>query len=172
MSVQDSWNAHRWARFHALPGSKRYPDGEAEYAIVLSRHNALLDALARGRDVFLVYSLFNDFQASSRRMQVPPYAPGGSQYWMSFLSSEPDETPPSYCHLFAAQLPWRAGAVDRVLRAVAREDAHNVFLVSPGTRWFYHPYDGGMDLILSSPEERDAYKQTYAAWLSQHPAGS
>lgn len=37
--------ANRWVRLHSLPGSKRYPQGEAEYATVLFRHNHVLGEL-------------------------------------------------------------------------------------------------------------------------------
>lgn len=38
-----------WVRFHSLPQSKRYPDNEAEAEIILSRAEALGDAiLGRG----------------------------------------------------------------------------------------------------------------------------
>ena len=33
----------RWVRFHSLPGSKRYPDTDAEYDIVLHRYNTVLN---------------------------------------------------------------------------------------------------------------------------------
>ncbi|WP_307661464.1 hypothetical protein [Streptomyces sp. V1I1] len=40
--------------FHSLPGSKRYPEPEDEYAIVLNRYNTVLDELFAGTDVFVV----------------------------------------------------------------------------------------------------------------------
>ncbi|MER5937579.1 hypothetical protein ABT121_09705 [Streptomyces sp. NPDC001928] len=40
--------------FHSLPGSKRYPESEDEYAIVLDRYNTILDELFAGTDVFVV----------------------------------------------------------------------------------------------------------------------
>ncbi|MCX4586630.1 hypothetical protein [Streptomyces sp. NBC_01481] len=44
----------RWVRFHSLPESKRYPESEDEYAIVLDRYNTILDELFAGTDVFVV----------------------------------------------------------------------------------------------------------------------
>ncbi|WP_326702322.1 DUF3885 domain-containing protein [Streptomyces cyaneofuscatus] len=35
----------RWVRFHSLQESKRYPDDEAEYAVLLERHHTLLNEL-------------------------------------------------------------------------------------------------------------------------------
>ncbi|MFI2346673.1 hypothetical protein ACH492_06360 [Streptomyces sp. NPDC019443] len=46
--------ADRWVRFHSLLGSKRYPESEVEYAIVLDRYNTVLDELFAGTDVFVV----------------------------------------------------------------------------------------------------------------------
>ncbi|MGW6733237.1 DUF3885 domain-containing protein [Streptomyces sp. NPDC055013] len=39
----------RWVRFHSLPDSKRYPESEDEYAIVLHRYNTVLDGTGRTR---------------------------------------------------------------------------------------------------------------------------
>ncbi|MGW1495223.1 DUF3885 domain-containing protein [Streptomyces sp. NPDC002402] len=44
----------QWVRFHSLPESKRYPESEDEYAIVLDRYNTILDELFAGTDVFVV----------------------------------------------------------------------------------------------------------------------
>ena len=45
----------RWVRFHSLPESKRYPEGEGEYATVLGRHNRILGhLLGSGRAVVLL----------------------------------------------------------------------------------------------------------------------
>lgn len=37
--------ADRWVRFRSLCGSKRYPESEDEYAIVLDRYNTILEEL-------------------------------------------------------------------------------------------------------------------------------
>ncbi|WP_078592168.1 DUF3885 domain-containing protein [Streptomyces pseudogriseolus] len=38
-------------------------------------------------------------------------------------------------------------------------------------RRLYHPYDGGADVFLTSPEERDRMRDRHADWLSSHPLG-
>ncbi|WP_420877217.1 DUF3885 domain-containing protein [Streptomyces mutomycini] len=35
----------RWVRFHSLPGAKRYPESDGEYAIMLDRHHTVLNEL-------------------------------------------------------------------------------------------------------------------------------
>src|SRR5262249_55088788 len=53
--------AERWVRFHSLPGSKRYPDNEAEYATVIERHNRVLGELAHpGDDVALLTTGYSE----------------------------------------------------------------------------------------------------------------
>ena len=34
-----------WLRIHSLPGSKRYPESDAEYAEMVRRHNAVAQAV-------------------------------------------------------------------------------------------------------------------------------
>lgn len=43
-----------WVRFHSLPESKRYAEGESEYAIVLVRYNTVLNELFAGVDVYVI----------------------------------------------------------------------------------------------------------------------
>ncbi|WP_420377890.1 DUF3885 domain-containing protein [Streptomyces filamentosus] len=38
-------------------------------------------------------------------------------------------------------------------------------------RDFCHPYDGGADVFLATPEERDRTRDRYPDWLSSHPSG-
>jgi hypothetical protein len=35
----------------------------------------------------------------------------------------------------------------------------------------HHPYDGGADVFLTTPEERDRMRDRHADWLSSHPSG-
>jgi hypothetical protein len=51
---------NRWVRFHTLPGSERYPETEAEYGIVLARHNTVLAQLVTGPSVFVVTAGYSD----------------------------------------------------------------------------------------------------------------
>ena len=53
-------------------------------------------------------------------------------------------------HLYVSQIPWSAGCFDPLLRQVADYVIVNVLLADTGLRWLYHPYDGGMDIMLPS----------------------
>ena len=69
----------RWVRFHTLPGSKRYPESEAEYGIVLARHNTVLAELVTGSAVLVVtvgYSDAREPQEPGRSRENPGGASG------------------------------------------------------------------------------------------------
>jgi hypothetical protein len=162
----------RWVRFHSLPESKRYPDSEAEYAIVLDRHYTVLSELNPGSDLLIITAEWTDTPETTpqrwpRRSEVAPT----SRHWRTLIE-EPDEEPDfrSYTQLYAEARPWQPGTIDILLRAVADDEINGVLLGPPDLGWLYHPYDGGADVILSTRAERDELKARHHTWLSDHPA--
>ena len=93
-------------------------------------------------------------------------------HW-STIQPDPDDEPdfPVYWHLFASRRPWQPGDLDDPLRAVADNELSNVIIGPSDLRWLYHPYDGGADVILPSPTDRDELRNRHSEWLSRHPAG-
>ncbi|MEV5613332.1 hypothetical protein [Streptomyces sp. NPDC052225] len=165
--------ADRWVRLHSLPGSKRYPEDESEYAVVLGRYNTALDELFAGQEVFVVSMDWSDTadgpvgDASPR----PRLHPEGERWWTESDVSDPDPACHVHFRLYADRRPWRRGCVDPLLRAVADEKVAEVFVTDTGLRRIHHPYDGGADLILTTPAERDGVRARHQAWLSGHPTG-
>ncbi|MFI6172183.1 hypothetical protein ACIBCN_35770 [Nocardia sp. NPDC051052] len=158
-------------RFHSLPGSKRYPDTEDEYAVVLDRYNTVLDELFGGEVVYVITVDWSDTPLpASQPHPAARWHPGGAEYWTTFCT-EPDPEYLTYTHLFVSQIPWERGCLDELLRAVADDLTANVLLTDTGLQRLYHPYDGGADAILTSTEERDRLRSRHAAWLSSHPQG-
>ncbi|WP_455432262.1 DUF3885 domain-containing protein [Streptomyces pratensis] len=154
-----------WVRFHSLPESKRYAEDESEYAIVLERYNTVLDELFAGADVYVITPVW------ATEPSVPPHRPG-SGYWRSLLVvDDPDPEFRTYCHLFAARRPWLHGSLDATLRDIADDKVAGVLITDTGMRRVHHPYDGGADVFLSTPEERDRLRDGHATWLSTHPGG-
>ncbi|MFE4513898.1 hypothetical protein ACFRMQ_06815 [Kitasatospora sp. NPDC056783] len=154
-----------WVRFHSLPESKRYPDDESEYAIVLERHNTVLDELFAGSEVYVMVPRWSD-RSSAPRMNRD------ARRWRTWLRA--DDTVPElsfYCHVFVERRQWRWGGLDRLLRRVADDIEGGVIIAGPGLRRLYHPYDGGADVYLTTAEERDRLKERHAEWLSPYPSG-
>jgi hypothetical protein len=164
----------RWVRFHSLPGSKRYPEDEAQYAEVLARHNAILGELTSpGAQVVLVTTGYSGSSMPSRSYpEVAAFDPGASP-WRTVAMHRVEEgfDEPCYWHLFASAREWRPGAFDPLVRLVASDAVANALVVAPDCRWALHPYDGGMDVIAESPEGWRLLRAKYSAWLSARADG-
>ncbi|MFD0275437.1 hypothetical protein ACFVHB_16250 [Kitasatospora sp. NPDC127111] len=157
--------AEVWVRFHSLPESKRYPDGEDEYAIVLERYNTVLDELFAGREIHVVTSRWTSTPGLPRRR---PRA----AHWQTLLTrDDPNPKFRIHQHLFVDRRPWHPGSLDRLLRAVADDAVADVIIADTRFDRVHHPYDGGADVLLTTPEERDRLRDRHADWLSRHPQG-
>ncbi|MFI9581188.1 hypothetical protein ACIHCQ_04965 [Streptomyces sp. NPDC052236] len=164
--------ADRWVRFHSLPGSKRYPESEDEYAIVLDRYNTVLDELFAGTDVFVVTKDWSNTPTEpAAYLTRQALHPEGTRWWTEPHLDDPDPKFHTYTRLYADRRPWERGCADELLRAVADEVLVEVFFADTELRRVHHPYDGGADVILTTPEERDRLRDLHGGWLSSHPAG-
>jgi hypothetical protein len=160
----------RWVRFHSLPGSKRYAADDGERAIVLDRHNRILDELAlRDEEVALVTTGYSETPTPPIRSypelsHLDPLA----RSWRTVVD-DPDE--PSFWHLFVSTRRWARGVFNPIVALVADDKLANVIIVALDGRWLVHPYDGGMDVITRSSEDRDALKMRHQEWLSARADG-
>ncbi|MFE9216017.1 hypothetical protein ACFYN3_06695 [Streptomyces lavendulae] len=162
----------RWVRFHSLPESKRYPEDEAEYAVALDRYNTVLDELFAGGEVYVVSLDWADpaepTQWSHHRRALHPQG----TVWTTL--DETDDPDPEYhnrWYFYADRRPWQRGCADALLRAVADDALSGVFFTDPDLTRIHHPYDGGADVILPTPQERDHLRDRHTSWLSEHPSG-
>jgi hypothetical protein len=159
----------RWIWFHTLPDSKRYPETEVEYGIVLARHNIVLAELVTDAAVLVVtagYSAAAEPQDPCRSPETVAVHPNAVYWTSACIEDEPGFE--SWMHLYVGQMPWSVGCLDPLLRQVADDVIANVLVADTGLRWLYHPYDGGMDLMLSSAVERDGFRGRHHDWLSTH----
>lgn len=154
-----------WARFHSLPGSKRYAEDESEYTVVLERYNTVLDELFAGADVYVITPLWTS------GAEVPSSQPV-TGYWQSLLvEDDPGPEFRTHCHLFTVRRAWQRGCIDDLLRDTADDEAAGILITDTRMRRIHHPYDGGADVFLTTPEERDRMRDRHADWLSRHPSG-
>lgn len=166
----------RWVRFHGLPESKRHPDDEEEFAIVLGRQNRLLGELfGSGSRAVLLTTTFTGplgVEAGDDERRLREMDPD-ARPWRSLAMHELEEDfiAPTFWHVFASEWTWRPGVFDAVLRLAAVAEIANVMILPPDCRWAFLPYDGGADLILESTAGRDRIKSAFAGWLSSHPDG-
>jgi hypothetical protein len=165
--------ATRWVRFHSLPDSKRYPESEDEYAIALDRYNTVLDELFTGLEVFVVTMDWSNTPTGPAGYPTPRQElhPDGILWWIEPEQDDPDPEFHTHTRLYADRRPWRHGCLDELLRAVVDEAVVEVFVTDTELRRIHHPYDGGADVILATPAERDDLRDRHTDWLSSHPSG-
>ncbi|WP_254394345.1 hypothetical protein [Streptomyces sp. AC512_CC834] len=165
--------ADRWVRFHSLPGSKRCPESQEEYAMVIERYNTVLDELFTALDVFVVTMDWSSTPNGHEGFVTPrrQLHPEGMLWWTESVEDDPDPEFHTHTRLYADRRPWRRGCVDDLLLAVADEALVEVFVTDTDLRRIHHPYDGGADVVLSTPGERDRLRGRHFDWLSSHPAG-
>ncbi|MEU9308742.1 hypothetical protein [Streptomyces sp. NPDC048256] len=160
-------------RFHSLPRSKRYPESENEYAIVLHRYNAILDKLFADTEVFVVTVDWSITSMGPARFPEPRQTlhADGIRWWTEPDEDDPDPENHTYTRLYADRRPWQHGCIDGLLRAVADDRLTEVFITDTTLQRIHHPYDGGADVILTTPAERDRLRDKHIDWLSSHPSG-
>lgn len=160
----------RWVRFHSLPQSKRYAETEEEWATLLHRHNSVLGQLcSNGRTLQVLTS---NWSATSEPDGPPEELRAlslAAEVWRSLPmhESEEDETDPWFLHVFHSPVVWQPGALDDIIRLVADDVLRNVMILDPTDTWLLHPYDGGMDVIARSQEQRARISRDLASWRSR-----
>ena len=170
--IRDAY-ADRWVRFHSLPGSKRYPETEAEETIMLHRHETVLSELSPDGRLLVLSTAWTDAVVP---LPSPPRWPphqartaSDPSFWRTLPPSE--ELGECFTHLFFEICPWPFAGLHGLLHAVAHEEIPRVVLGPLELSWLYLPYDGGADVITPTTAERDALRERHADWLSQQPSG-
>jgi hypothetical protein len=165
--------ADRWVRFHSLPESKRYPEAEDEYAILLQRYNTVLDDLFSGQDIFVVTSDWSYTLTGPAGYPEPRESlhPEGTHWWTESEQDDPEAEFHVHSRLYASRRKWEPGCVDDLFRAVADDKVADVFVTDTELLRIHHPYDGGADVILPTMDERDRLRSKHAAWLPTNSAG-
>lgn len=163
----------RWFRIHSLPASKRYPESAAELSILLARHNALAaDILGEDAPCVVVTNPEYNGATTTRPRGARQLAALGLQPLMTIAADKPIEGgTPWWISLEAARLAWRSRSLDDLLTDVANHLLAPFVIMAESSGRVYAPYDGGADLFLESPADRDQLKEKYAAWLSPDPSG-
>jgi len=157
-----------------LPGSKRYPENESEYATVLMRHNCVLGELAGDGETVVL--LTTGYSETPEPMRPHPKLTAFDPFavpWRTVAMHDTDDNfgEPTYWHVFVSRWDWTPGLFDPLVRLVADDVVANVMIVALDCRWLLHPYDGGMDVMLESSVARDWLKSRYPEWLSARSDG-
>jgi hypothetical protein len=166
----------RWFRVHSLPESKRYPDTDAEYRELLARHNSVGSAMFGARSTVVLVVVrwrWTDEQPSIPDTDIG--TPVSFSYVRAVnpqeLDVNADAVSDAWADVWCAVINWEAGLLDELFRAVADEREAGVLLASHDAEFVFAPYDGGIDLFVPTPLEREEWKERFSHWLSPHAAG-
>jgi hypothetical protein len=163
----------RWVRFHSLPNSNRYPDNEGGYAELLGRHNMVLAELTNPLEsVKLITAGYSDHAEPVRSYPKLPTIDPNAKFWRTVVDDVTDQGDgPDYWHFYLSEWTFRPGVFDPLIRSIADEEVANVLIAASDLRWVLHPYDGGMDVIAPSVEERVRLRDRHSNWCSHRADG-
>jgi hypothetical protein len=168
----------QWVRFHSLPESKRYPENESEYAVLLGRHHRVLDELdaslspGRSPEVLVFTAVWSQTSAPADREKLIRCAQPDAEWWESMLYNNSDSPEwPVWIHVYVGRLPFAPEALDPLLRLAADDQTRGLIIAETDLNWLYHPYDGGADVIAPTSTIKESLRIKFAPWLSAHPEG-
>jgi hypothetical protein len=164
-----------WFRIHSLPASKRYADTQAEWDILLSRHNRIFnDLFGVGSTIHLVTGEY--FHEGFTELHPISSVAIAEEIQLTSLEtvdlqdvSATYEKGQVYRPMFAT-ITWADHGSDAILKAFANDELDG-FFVSFQAETIIAPYDGGIDFSMKDEASRDHWKSTYRDWLSPRPDG-
>lgn len=165
----------RWFRIHSLPNSKRYPDTENEWNILLMRQNNIItDLFTDNSKILLVTGEFNwwertNFITDEEIVFKPYHFTRLDNIDLFTLNPDDYDEHETYRAAFA-EILWEKNKYDDLLKAIANDETRALF-ISIEKDVLVAPYDGGIDLVLKDSETRDIYKEKYKQWLSERDDG-
>jgi hypothetical protein len=173
-SLMRAADVHHWIRFHSLPFSKRYADTEEEYSTLLSRQNALASAvLGNDRPCWIVQACWTTpegfVELTDEHEMFRASLEFGLEHAFSFDVDMGDSA--AHWNVMAGPVRWTQGGFDEVLLRIADEQSAPIIWISGESGAVFAPYDGGVDLFLTSEAKVKALRSKHADWLSSHPNG-
>ncbi len=169
MELRNGSRHSRWVRLHSLPESKRYAETEAEYEELLRRYFAVLDEL-RGEDEVLTVVTFAFSISTSprpvRRTSLLADLLPQPRYWRSVSEGYDQDEEQAWAHAYLHRVHRDAPVLRELFKVVADDRTGDVVVTDSYATWVHCPYDGGSDLILRSPAERDRVSEMFTEWRS------
>ena len=160
----------RWVRFHSLPDAKRYPEDDEEWEEVLHRADAVISAACdSGEDLMVVTALYGSPGAEPARHEFQVEVQPDADYWReAFVDPDEADWP---LHLWTCWMTYSSHSLDSLIRRTAEWQLTGVLIVAPGSSIAMHAYDGGIDVLLPTPQERDVWARRFSTWTSPHCSG-
>lgn len=144
----------RWFRVPSFDDDRRYPGSPADWVELVARHRSLADAVVGvGARALVVAGWFEEEGEPDPRERCDlPLVP-----W----SCEPLPELPG-ARFLAAPFDYAFERLEPLVRLRSEDDGGPLVVFSERGR-LYAPFDGGADLFLRDPAERDAFRAFFDA---------
>ncbi|MBC8404845.1 MAG: hypothetical protein H8E15_06445 [Planctomycetes bacterium] len=147
----------RFVRFHSLPEKKRYPDNAREMRFIIDRHNEVLSAVfSLGEKLASIEMTWSNKLSKRARSR-------GYLHWKDVQKDADDSD--CMIHLYYKEKIWSPDCLNWAITAAANEDLFGFMVIGVESKAIYHPYDGGMDIIMPSVKERDNMSDRFERYL-------
>ena len=162
----------RWFRIHSLPESKRYADSADEYEIILDRQNQLInDLIGEEPEVAISFGLYSNDITNNSYKELTDFGEFLKVLTIDLHKERPEEYEDEmYFDIYVKTEKWKNGNRNEILKAIA-DDKIRAMFISSADKCVIAPYDGGVDVIVNSTENRDRLKAKYKDWLSEREDG-
>ncbi|MBK3520016.1 DUF3885 domain-containing protein [Carboxylicivirga marina] len=163
---------NRWLRIHSLPESKRYAETENQYETILDRQKQLIeDLIGEETEVVIAYGHYTDYLTNDKHTDQTDFGEYNKVLTINLTEERPDEYEVEmYFDIFAKIEKWQSDSKNEMLRAIA-DDEFQAMFICPSKHCIIAPYDGGVDIIMDSTENRDKLKLKYKDWISEREDG-
>jgi hypothetical protein len=160
----------RWLRIYSLPGGRRYPETDTDWAELVNRQLAAADVvLGRGAECVLVAAYVGDLPDDrwfSKEFDLAPLALVREDFPED--GSEPED---HALDLWVTPARWEPSAFEPAIRRRADDRGPAFLLVALATGRVYAPYDGGADLFAPDARTRLEFRAALRPWVSPRRDG-
>jgi len=154
----------RWVRFHSMPKAKRYPETDKELTDVIKRYNSIIESVSNiPCKLYVMLSVYSEefTLPCEDEKHFPDFET--IEHWKT-VSQYKGTVDEYFIHISVAYIEYMGVELNELFRLVSDDQLGNVMIVDVVSSTLYHPYDGGIDVILSSEQSRDAVAQTHSDW--------
>lgn len=160
----------RWIRFHSLPHGKRYAQTKQEMQALIDRNFAVASRLFTPASVcFVVHGVDTRHPAVHATLQPLGFQEIDLTAKLTFSPEYQDEL--EWLKFYLACSRWDGIPYREILPLVTEEAIGPLLFVNLDNGNVLAPYDGGVDLILRTREERETLRRDFAEYLSDRKDG-
>jgi hypothetical protein len=162
----------KWLRIHSLPESKRYPENNTDWDILLARqHKIFEDAFYKNDDIIVIANMYqiddsDDFEFIYKQQCLENFNWKNLPAINIFNISKQQIDKEVFIIPHLSNFKFDAKIIEPILVAIAKDELR-LFFINPKTNTVIAPYDGGADLIYADTKTRDLYKEWYKEWEQQ-----